>query len=113
MVELGSFAAIYLCFGCLHAAHLGQARRAMRPASFPRLPRAPLWAAALVLTSVAIWLEASVAPWPDALLLPLAGLFVVANLFVLLAPLFPRVVWGVTLLAPLLVIVALLEAHHG
>lgn len=96
MLEAAALCSSHLAFALLHAA---EARR--RPRRLAGL--GPGWsgafraaALALITWSVACWARSE--DWSAALLVVLAALCTSATLFVLLVRVFPRPVWGLSLL---------------
>jgi hypothetical protein len=107
MLETAAVLASYLAFALLHGA---DARRLPRP---PRRPP-PAWAmrlGALAVGALAVSLWARSHGLTEALLVMLASLSLCAALFVLLAPVIPRVVWAVAASCP--VAIAALAALGG
>ncbi|WP_437633789.1 hypothetical protein [Sorangium sp. So ce854] len=115
MVEAASVLAAYLAFALLHAA---------RPERIPfgvasRLRGRRAWgvgarvlAVASFSLSAALWSLAEAGP--AALLVALTALLVAATLFVLLAPIWPRAVFGLAVLCPpAIAALSLLGARHG
>jgi hypothetical protein len=115
MVETASVLAAYLAFALLHAARperipFGVATR-LRGRRAWRVAARGLAVASFSL-SVALW--GRVEAGPAAFLVALAALMVAATLFVLLAPIWPRAVFGLALLCPpAIVALSLLGARHG
>ncbi|WP_438025468.1 hypothetical protein [Sorangium sp. So ce233] len=115
MVETASVLAAYFAFTLLHAA---------RPERIPfgvasRLRGRRAWRVAARALAVAFF-SLSVALWslveagPAALLVAFAALLVAATLFVLLAPIWPRAVFGLAVLCPpAIAALSLLGARHG
>ncbi|WP_437293219.1 hypothetical protein [Sorangium sp. So ce426] len=115
MVETASVLSAYLAFALLHGA---------RPERLPLVIAARLrawraWRAAARVLSVAsfslsVWLWSRAEAGAAAYLVPLAALLCAASLFVLLAPVWPRVVWGLAFLCPpAIAALSLLGARHG
>ncbi|MGK3998763.1 hypothetical protein [Sorangium sp. So ce1024] len=115
MVETASVLAAYFAFALLHAA---------RPERIPfgvasRLRGRRAWgvgarvlAVASFSLSVALWRLAEAGP--AAFLVALTALLVAATLFVLLAPIWPRAVFGLAVLCPpAIAALSLLGARHG
>jgi hypothetical protein len=95
MLEAAAVAASFLAFAAFHAAEPRRRPARWRGAAPPWLATALRVAGAAVLaSSVALW--RSVEGATSALLVVAAALCAAATLFVLVAPVFPRLVWGLT-----------------
>ncbi|WP_438040328.1 hypothetical protein [Sorangium sp. So ce128] len=115
MVETASVLSAYLAFALLHGA---------RPERLPfgvaaRLRARREWrASARVLAaaffSLSVWLWSRAEAGAAAFLVPFATLLCAASAFVLLAPVWPRAVWGLAFLCPpAIAALSLLGARHG
>ena len=112
MVELAALLSFYVAFALLHASH---------PSHFPvrrwkptrlQLGGLELVAALATVLGVALW--ARVEGLTAALLVGAAALSLTATLFVVLAPLAPRLVWGIALGGTALIPVLMaLGGHDG
>jgi hypothetical protein len=96
MLEAASVLSAYLAFALLHAA---EPRRLPRPSHRPP----PGWAmrlAAMAAYAAAVALWARAESVGAALLVALGSFTLCASLFVLLAPVAPRLVWGLAAACP-------------
>jgi hypothetical protein len=112
MFEAASLASLYFGFAVLHAANA-----ARLPCGFPLVRawgRGTLRIVAVLAFAVGVWLF----HWNDdvtsACLLALTAFSGVATLFVLLVPVFPRIIWGLAVASPLLGVgLVLLGIYRG
>jgi len=112
MLEAASVLSFFVAFALLHGAAPNRfpVKRSRPSRAVPALMRA----GALVATGggLASWTRTE--NTTAALLAALAALSVMATHFVLLAPLFPRAMWGLALACPLLIVALLaLGGGHG
>lgn len=115
MVETASVLSAYLAFALLHGARperlpFGVAARLRARREW----RASARALAAAFFSLSVWLWSRAEAGAAAFLVPLAALLCAASAFVLLAPVWPRVVWGLAVLCPpAIAALSLLGARHG
>jgi predicted anti-sigma-YlaC factor YlaD len=106
MVELAALACFYLAFGLVYGADRGRfPLKRWKPA---RLLFAGMKLVAALSTSVGVALWARVEGATAALLVAVTALSVAAIVFILVAPIAPRAVWGLAFSVPLLVLGLLL-----
>jgi hypothetical protein len=112
MLETASVLCFFLAFALLHGASPGRfPLQGLKPSG--RL-RALLRAGALVAIAAGVTSWSRAENTTAALLVALTAFSVAATAFVLLAPLFPRTVWGLALACPVLVAALLaLGGSHG
>ena len=101
MIETASVLSAYFAFALLHAAN--PKRIPFSILSGPRSSRA--WAplvrvVAVVFFSWSVWLWSRVEAGPASIFVAFTGFMVAASVFVLLAPVWPRVVWSLAILCP-------------
>jgi hypothetical protein len=109
MLEGATLTWAFLAFALLHGA---EARR--RPSFLSRLPGGSLRVAAVAALALSISTWTRVEGMAAAILVVLAALSLAATLFVLMAPLLPRVTWVLALASgPIAVALSLMGGHRG
>jgi hypothetical protein len=106
MLELAALACLYLAFALLYGAD--RKRFPLERSKPARFLLAGMQLGAVLSTAVGFALWARVEGATAALLVAVTALSVAGSVYVLLAPLAPRVVWGFALAAPLLALVLFL-----
>jgi hypothetical protein len=103
LVQIQALLLIYAGFALLQSAARAQPLAArLSPGAAGRRARALLRLAALAPWAMAFAVLAHERGWTEAALFGVTGLVLVASVFVLLAPVAPRLVWRLALVAPAL-----------
>jgi hypothetical protein len=115
MAELVSVSAAYVAFALIHAADARPLPSGLHAALHRvRFARTGLRLLALAAFALSSWCWSRVEDGPSILLVPFTAFMAAASVFVLLAPVAPRLVWGLALLFPPLVFALLAsEVGHG
>ena len=112
MLEAAAVLSFFVAFALLHGA--APHRFPLKRAKASRGVFLCMRAAALVAAGAGVLLWSRAEDATTALLVAVAALSVVATVFVLFAPLFPRAIWASVLACPLLIIaLVLMGGSHG